>query len=69
MRAWRKRWRESEFLIGRPLTQGFEQLEVKIESVPNRKDLYPGQPLPGENVWSESRYWVYCYRMPEVKLE
>ncbi|MHC4737965.1 MAG: DUF2961 domain-containing protein [Planctomycetota bacterium] len=63
-----RRWREEEFLIGRQLTEGVKQLEVKIEFVPNTKELFPGLPFLVESAWSESRYWVYCYKMPKVTL-
>ncbi len=59
-----RQWREEEFLIPRHLTEGVEKLAVKIEFVPNDKELYPGQAFPVETAWSESRYWVYCYKMP-----
>ena len=59
-----RQWREEEFLIPRHLTEGVEKLAVKIEFVPNDKELFPGQAFPVETAWSESRYWVYCYKMP-----
>jgi len=59
-----RQWREEEFLIPRHLTEGVESLAVKIEFVPNEKELFPGQAFPVETAWSESRYWVYCYKMP-----
>jgi D-arabinan exo alpha-(1,3)/(1,5)-arabinofuranosidase (non-reducing end) len=63
-----RRWREEEFLIARQFTDGRDQLEIKLEFVPNQKELFPGHPFPAESAWSEARYWVYCYRMPEVRL-
>jgi hypothetical protein len=77
-----RRWREEEFLIPRRLTQGVKRLEIRIEHVPDTRELFPGQPYPAatcllhrrwhggpaESAWSESRYWAYCYKMPEVKL-
>ncbi len=64
-----RRWREEEFLIPRHLTEGLKELDVKIEFIPNSRELFPGQKYPGESAWSESRYWVYCYQMPEVNFE
>lgn len=61
-----RRWREEEFLLPRKLTEGVEKLDVKLEFIPNERELYPGFPFPGPTAWSESRYWVYCYKMPEV---
>jgi len=63
-----RRWREEEFLIPRNLTEGLKRLEIKIQHVPNTRELFPGQPFPAESAWSESRYWAYCYKMPKVKL-
>jgi hypothetical protein len=63
-----RRWREEEFLLPRELTEGIRRLEVKLEFVPNTKELFPGVPFPAPSAWSESRYWVYCYQMPEVEL-
>ncbi len=63
-----RRWREEEFLIPRHLTEGVKQLEIKMEFMPNTKELFPRQPFPAESAWSESRYWVYCYKMPKVIL-
>ncbi|MCG8306932.1 MAG: DUF2961 domain-containing protein [Cytophagales bacterium] len=59
-----RRWREEEFLIARRHTDGVSRLAVKIEWVPNKKELLPGRPFPVESAWSESRYWVYCYQLP-----
>ena len=63
-----RRWREEEFLIPRHLTAGVDRLEIKVEHVPVTRELFPGHPFPEESAWSESRYWVYCYRMPEVRF-
>ncbi len=62
-----RRWREEEFLIPRRLTQGVKRLEIKIEHVPDTRELFPGRPFPAESAWSESRYWAYCYKMPRLK--
>jgi hypothetical protein len=61
-----RRWREEEFLIPRGLTAGVERLEVKLEFVPDKRELFPGRPFETESAWSESRYTVYCYKMPTV---
>lgn len=59
-----RRWREEEFLIPRHLTEGVKRLQIKIEHIPDNRELYPSQPYPAESLWSESRYWAYCYKMP-----
>jgi len=63
-----RRWREEEFLIPRHLTEGVKRLQIKIKHVPDDKELFPGRPFPAESLWSESRYWAYCYKMPKVRL-
>nr|WKN37501.1 DUF2961 domain-containing protein [Tunicatimonas sp. TK19036] len=63
-----RRWREEEFLINHQLTRGVSKLAVKIEWVPVDKLLFPDQPFPVESAWSESRYWVYCYQLPDSGL-
>ena len=60
-----RRWREEEFLIPRHLTEGQRELGIRIEHMPDDRPLYPGHPFPVKNAWSESRYWAYCYRLPE----
>ena len=61
-----RRWREEEFLIPRRLTRGRRHaLRIRIEHVPDDRPLFPGHPFPVENAWSESRYWAFCYRLPE----
>jgi hypothetical protein len=63
-----RRWREEEFLIPRHLTEGVKRLEIKIEHVPDDRGLFPSYPFPAESLWSDSRYWAYCYKMPKVTL-
>jgi hypothetical protein len=63
-----RRWREEEFLIPRHLTEGVKRLQIKIEHIPDNRELFPGHPFPAESLWSESRYWAYCYKMPRVTL-
>jgi Protein of unknown function (DUF2961) len=64
-----RRWRESEFLIPRHLSEGHEKLRIRIEHLPDDRPLFPGHPFPAKNVWSESRYWAYCYRLPALDTE
>ncbi len=64
-----RRWREEEFLIPRHLTEGAKRLEIKIQHVTDTKALFPGKPFPAESAWSESRYWMYCYKMPITAID
>ena len=60
-----RRWREEEFLLPRNLTEGVTRLAIRLEHVPDSRELFPGHAFPFESAWSEGRYWSYCYRMPE----
>jgi len=59
-----RRWREEEFQISSIFTRGVKKLAIKIEFVPDRTPLFPGQPFPAVSKWSASRYKVYSYVMP-----
>ncbi|MCB0687564.1 MAG: DUF2961 domain-containing protein [Saprospiraceae bacterium] len=59
-----RRWREEEFLIGHQLTSGIKALDIKIEWIPDEKELFPETPFPQKSGWSEARYWIYCYKLP-----
>lgn len=63
-----RRWREEEFVISSVFTKGLNEIEIKLEFVPNTQELFPGFPFPGPSAWSESRYWVYSYVLPELEL-
>lgn len=64
-----RRWSEDEFLFPAGLTQGISKLEIKIEYVKVNRELFPGKPYPAESCWSESRYWMYCYKLPHNQLK
>lgn len=61
-----RRWRDDEFMLPRDLTEGRSSVRVKIEFEPRNIPLFPGHPLPPQ-AWSEYRYTVYCYVMPQVE--
>ncbi len=62
------RWREEEFVIPQHLSERASHLSIKLEHVPVDRDLYPGYSLPVSSAWSESKYTVYCYRLPNNPL-
>jgi hypothetical protein len=62
-----RRFRDDEFLIGRSLTEGRSQIRVKVVFTPVKRPLFPGHPVP-ELAWSEIRYDVYCYQMPQFSM-
>ncbi len=59
-----RRWREDEFLIPRALTEGREQIRVRLEFEPVSLPLVPGQP-PQDNAWTDFRYWAYSFVLPK----
>lgn len=61
-----RRWREAEFLLPEKLTRGLDRIEIRIEHLPDNRELYPGHPFPEPSLWSESRYWLYSYRVPQL---
>ncbi|WP_106832021.1 DUF2961 domain-containing protein [Parabacteroides pacaensis] len=62
-----RRFRDDEFLLPARLTQGKERIKVRVKFVPVERELYPGMPFPKENAWSELRYKVYSYILPELQ--
>jgi hypothetical protein len=60
-----RRFRDDEFIVPRALTQGCSAIRVRIRFLPVEIPLFPGHPLP-ERAWSEIRYTVYCWVMPDA---
>ena len=58
-----RRFREDEFLIPRPLTQGRGAIRVRVKFTPVARKLFPGGP-DMNNAWSEMRYDACCFVMP-----
>lgn len=63
-----RRFRDDEFLLPRDLTEGRSAIWVRLKFAPVKIPLFPGRPLD-ELAWSEIRYDVYCYVMPEWRAE
>jgi hypothetical protein len=59
-----RRFRDDEFLLPKKLTEGREQIRVRIKFIPVKIPLFPGHPLP-EPAWSEIRHDAYCYVLPK----
>jgi hypothetical protein len=59
-----RRFYDDEFLIASELTQGSDQLRIRIVFKPNTKPLLPGS-APEETAWSELRYTVYSWIAPK----
>ena len=60
-----RRFRDDEFLIPAKWTQGKSSLRIKVKHIAEDRDLYPGMPFPKKSAWSELRYQVYTYVMPD----
>jgi len=60
-----RRFRDDEFLIGRLLTRGRNQIRVRVKFTPVTTPLFPGREL-GPLAWSEMRYQAYCFVMPKA---
>lgn len=59
-----RRFRDSEFLVPRALTQGKKSIWIRIKFTPVNRPLYPGEPL-GERAWSEMQYTAYSFVVPK----
>lgn len=59
-----RRFRDDEFLIPRQWTERRSAIRVRVAFTPLSRPLFPGQPVP-ELAWSELRYDVYCFVMPQ----
>ncbi|MBN1489216.1 MAG: hypothetical protein JXA69_04805, partial [Phycisphaerae bacterium] len=62
-----RRFRDSEFLLGRRFTEGRDAVRVRVTFTPVLRPLLPGGPIP-ELAWSELRYAAYCFVMPASLL-
>jgi len=60
-----RRFRDDEFLIPPKLTENKSAILVKVKYVPDNQELFPGTPFPKESAWSELRYQVYSFIIPE----
>ena len=54
------------YLLTPGLSVHRDGLAIRIEHVPDDRPLFPGHPFPVKNAWSESRYWAFCYRLPDM---
>lgn len=55
-----RRFRDDEFLIPRALTEGRNEIRVRVKFTPLNRPLYPGRPVD-EQAWSEIRYDAYSF--------
>lgn len=62
-----RKLRDDEFLISRELTRGRKMIWVRVKVTPVNRPLYPGYPI-AEEAWSEIKYTVYCFVVPNVGI-
>jgi hypothetical protein len=68
VRTSNRRFRDDEFLVPRALTAGRSAVRIRVRFTPVKKPLFPGHPVP-DLAWSELRYTVYCFVMPEAAVK
>jgi hypothetical protein len=64
-----RRFRDDEFLIPARLTKNKIKIRVRVEFVDDRQQLFPDFPFPKASAWSELRYEVYSYVIPNFKFK
>jgi len=64
-----RRFRDDEFLIPSKLTANKSSIRIRAKFIPNNQELYPRMPYPKESAWSELRYQVYSYVMPQFSTK
>lgn len=64
-----RRFRDDEFLLPARLTENHSAVRVRIKSVPDTRELFPGTPFPKDSYWSELRYRVYSYVIPRFSIK
>jgi len=63
-----RQFRDDEFLIPARLTKGRAFIRVRIKCIPDSQLLYPGRAFPKPSSWSELKYDVYSYVIPNFSM-
>jgi len=61
-----RRFRDDEFIIPSALTSNRSSIKVRVKVMPEEIELYPDYRFPKESAWSELRYNVYSYVVPDL---
>jgi hypothetical protein len=64
-----RRFRDDEFMIPASLTANRSAIRIRVKFIPNDQELFPGFPFPKKSAWSELRYDVYSYILPEFSTK
>ena len=63
-----RRFRDDEFLVPSSLTAGRSAIKIRIKHIPDDTELYPDYRFPRQSAWSELRYSVYNYLLPDFHV-
>lgn len=63
-----RQFRDDEFLIPARLTKGRSSIRVRVRCIKDTQLLYPGHAFPKESCWSELKYDVYSYVIPNFSV-
>lgn len=63
-----RQFRDDEFLLPARLTKGRSFLRIRIRCIPDQQQLYPGKAFPKPSCWSELKYDVYSYVIPNFQV-
>lgn len=64
-----RRFRDDEFIIPSKLTSNRSSIKVRVKVMPEEVELYPDYRFPKESAWSELRYSVYSYVVPDLSAK
>lgn len=63
-----RRFRDDEFLIPSSLTAGRSAIRIRIKHIPDDTELFPDYRFPRQSAWSELRYSIYNYMLPDFHI-
>lgn len=61
-----RRFRDDEFIIPAKFTSNRSSIKVRVKVIPEEIELYPDYRFPKQSAWSELRYNVYSYVVPDL---
>ncbi|MGN6342861.1 MAG: DUF2961 domain-containing protein [Ginsengibacter sp.] len=64
-----RRFRDDEFLLPFRLTKDRSAIHVRIKFIDDNQQIYPGFSFPKRSAWSELRYEVYSYVVPDFSIK
>ena len=63
-----RQFRDDEFLIPARLIKGRSSIRIRVRCIADRQLLYPGKTFPKLSSWSELKYDVYSYVIPNFPI-